>query len=212
MPARRPPASSTPRGGRRTGAGPPSSRHGNRLPVEAVRGGCPWRLPAEAVCGVRQDRTMAPVRHVTDEERRARIARRHGIAPGERYADPVAATEAMTVLHATEPASVYLSLLARVDGLTVEDVDRAMYDDRTLVKQLAMRRTVFVFPRDLLPAAWGSASARVAVQLRARLAKEVETHGIAANGAVWLEEACAAVLDLLADGTERGAQVIRETL
>jgi hypothetical protein len=99
-----------------------------------------------------------------------------------------------------------------VDGLTVEDVDRAMYDDRTLVKQLAMRRTVFVFPRDLLPAAWGSASARVAVQLRARLAKEVEQHGIAADGAAWLDEACTAVLDLLADGTERGAQAIREAL
>jgi hypothetical protein len=155
---------------------------------------------------------MAPVRHVTDEERRARIARRHGIAPGERYADPVAATEAMTVLHATEPASVYLSLLARVDGLTVEDVDRAMYDDRTLVKQLAMRRTVFVFPRDLLPAAWGSASARVAAQLRPRLAKEVEQHGIADDGAAWVDRACAAVLALLADGSERGAKEIREAL
>ncbi len=155
---------------------------------------------------------MAPVRHVTDEERRARIARRHGIAPGERYADPVAATEAMTVLHATEPASVYLSLLARVDGLTVEDVDRVMYDDRTLVKQLAMRRTVFVFPRDLLPAAWGSASARVAAQLRPRLAKEVEQHGIADDGAAWVDRACAAVLALLADGSERGAKEIREAL
>jgi hypothetical protein len=155
---------------------------------------------------------MAPVRHVTDEERRARMARRHGIAPGERYADPVAATEAMTVLHATEPASVYLSLLARVDGLTVEDVDRVMYDDRTLVKQLAMRRTVFVFPRDLLPAAWGSASARVAAQLRPRLAKEVEQHGIADDGAAWVDRACAAVLALLADGSERGAKEIREAL
>ena len=72
----------------------------------------------------------------------------------------------MTVLHATEPATVYLSLHARVDGLTRADVDRALYDERTLVKQLAMRRTLFVFPRDLLPAAWGSASARVAAQLR----------------------------------------------
>ena len=85
----------------------------------------------------------------------------------------------MTVLHSTEPATVYLSLRARVDGLTVADVDRALYDDRTLVKQLAMRRTLFVFPRDLLPAAWGSASARVAERAGARLAKEVEAAGLA---------------------------------
>ena len=71
----------------------------------------------------------------------------------------------MTVLHSTEPATVYLSVRARVDGVTVADVDRALYEDRTLVKQLAMRRTLFVFPRDLLPAAWGSASARVAATL-----------------------------------------------
>ena len=52
----------------------------------------------------------APVRHVGDDERRARIARRHGIAPHARLADAVEATRAMTVLHATEPATVYLSL------------------------------------------------------------------------------------------------------
>ena len=54
-----------------------------------------------------------PVRHIDDSERRARIAHRHAIAPGARAADPVAATRAMTVLHATEPATVYLSLHAR---------------------------------------------------------------------------------------------------
>ena len=94
----------------------------------------------------------------------------------------------MTVLHSTEPATVYLSLRARVDGVTVADVDRALYDDRTLVKQLAMRRTLFVFPRDLLPAAWGSASARVAATLSTRLAKEVETGGLADDGAAWLDD------------------------
>ena len=107
------------------------------------------------------------MRHISDDERRARLASRHAVAPTRRVADPVAATRAMTVLHSTEPATVYLSLLARVDGLTVADVDTALYDERSLVKQLAMRRTLFVFPRDLLPAAWGSASARVAAS-RAR--------------------------------------------
>ena len=134
------------------------------------------------------------MRHITDDERRARLARRHGIAPAYRLPDPVLATRAMTVLHATEPPSVYLSLLARVDDITVDDVDRALYRDRTLVKQLAMRRTVFIFTRDLLPAAWGSASARVAVQNRARLVKEVEAAGITADGELWLKEAAVAVV------------------
>ncbi len=116
----------------------------------------------------------------------------------------------MTVLHATEAPSVYLSLWARVDGLTVDDVDRALYDDRSLVKQLAMRRTLFVFPRDLLPAAWGSASARVATALRTRFAKEIEQAGLTSDGAAWLVAAEEAALARLADGSELSAQRLRE--
>jgi hypothetical protein len=151
-------------------------------------------------------------RHVGDDERRARIAQRHGIAPASRLPDAVVATRAMTVLHATEPATVYLSLHARVDGLTVDDVDRELYDRRSLVKQLAMRRTVFVFPRDLLPAAWGSSSARVAAQLRPRLAKDVERGGLADDGAAWVDRACAAVVARLAEGGELSAKALREEL
>jgi hypothetical protein len=135
-----------------------------------------------------------PVRLVPDAERRARMARRHAIAPQHRLADPVAATRAMTVLHSTEPPTPYLSVHARVEGVTRADVDRALYDDRTLVKQLAMRRTLFVFPRELLPAAWGSASERVAGTERRRIARDVERAGIAADGHAWLDTARARVL------------------
>ncbi len=150
------------------------------------------------------------MRHVPDRERRARLARRHALAPGHRAPDPESATRAVTVLHSTEPATVYLSVRARVDGVTVADVDQALYTDRTLVKQLAMRRTLFVFPRDLLPAAWGSASARVAGQLEARLVKELEAAGHAVDGAAWLEEARAGVVGALAGGTALTAQEIRQ--
>ncbi len=150
------------------------------------------------------------MRHLPDTERRARLARRHAVAPAHRVADAVTATRAMTVLHATEPPSVYLSLLARVDGLTRADVEQALYDDRTLVKQLAMRRTLFVFPRDLLAAAWGSASARVGAALAARLAKEVVAAGLTDDGAAWLERARADTLAHLTDGVELSAVELRE--
>ncbi len=142
------------------------------------------------------------MRHIPDTERRARMALRHALVPGARAADPEAATRAVTVLHSTEPATVYLSLHARVEGLTVADVDRALYDDRSLVKQLAMRRTLFVFPRDLLPAAWGSASARVADTERARMAKDIVKAGIAEDGSAWVDRARDAVLERLAGHPE----------
>ena len=150
------------------------------------------------------------MRHIPDSERRARLARRHALSPEHRAADAESATRAVAVLHATEPATVYLSIRARADQVAVADVDRALYEDRTLVKQLAMRRTLFVFPRDLLPAAWGSASARVAQALAARLVKEIEGAGLARDGAAWLEEAKAAVLATLAHGAALTAQELRE--
>lgn len=136
---------------------------------------------------------------ISDDERRRRLAVRHGLAPGHRAGSPEAATEAMTALHATEPATVYLSCRARCPSVTIADIDRALYDERSLVKQLAMRRTVFVFPRDLLPAAWGSAAARVAGSERRAMAREIVKAGIAPDGDVWLDRARAEVLDALAD-------------
>ncbi|WP_069145342.1 winged helix DNA-binding domain-containing protein [Rhodococcus erythropolis] len=142
------------------------------------------------------------MRHVSDDERRARIGVRHALAPSFRVDSPEAATQAMTVLHATESATVYLSCWARVRSLDATDVDNALYDQRSLVKQLAMRRTLFTFPRDLLPAAWSSASARVANTERARMAKDVVKAGIAVDGNDWLDRARAEVLTLLTDAPE----------
>jgi hypothetical protein len=107
-----------------------------------------------------------------------------------------AATEAMTCLHATEPASVHLAAFARC-GAGIEEVDKALYDDRSVVKQLAMRRTVFVFPRELLPAVWGSAAARVAAQQRDRLARDLAKAGVTDDGPAWVEATSAAVLATL---------------
>ncbi len=119
------------------------------------------------------------------------------------------AVAAMTVLHATDVPTVYLSLLARVDGLAVADVDDALYRRRSLVRHMAMRRTLFGFPRDLLPAALGGPSARVAGAERRRLVKEVEAAGLTDDGAAWLAGAAEDVLACLADGTPRTATQVK---
>jgi hypothetical protein len=145
------------------------------------------------------------VRHVDDHERRARLGVRHALAAP--VADTLAAARAVTCLHATEPASVHLAAWARC-GATRDDVDRALYADRSVVKQLAMRRTVFAFPRELLPAVWGSASARVAEQQRRRMAKEMESTGVADDGAAWTAEHLALVRRMIEqDGPMTTAQV-----
>jgi hypothetical protein len=149
-------------------------------------------------------------------QRRTRLARRHAVAPAHRVGDAVGATRAVVALHATEPATVHLSVHARVDEAAGDEqaggeragdepaagLDRALHVDRSLVRQLAMRRTLFVFPRDLLGAAWGSAAARVAQSEEARLAKDLAASGEVADPAGWLAQTRAAVLEVLGDRPE----------
>jgi Winged helix DNA-binding domain len=118
----------------------------------------------------------------------------------------------MVCLHATDPATVYLSAWARVDGMTVSDLERALYMERSLVKHLAMRRTLFVFPRDLLGAAQAGASNRVAEAERRRLIRDVEGAGLHRNGERWLSEAWEHVLSVLSDGREVTSSQLREEI
>ena len=145
-------------------------------------------------------------------ERRARLAERHRLAPGRRAGDVVEAARSMVCLHGTDPATVYLSAWARVDGMTVADLDRALYVDRSLVKHLAMRRTLFVFPRATLAAAQAGASNRVADAERRRLIRDVEGAGLQRDGERWLSKASEAVLAVLADGREATSSELRKEI
>lgn len=151
----------------------------------------------------------SPVRQVTVAERRARLARRHRLAPGWRAGDVVKAARSMVCLHATDPATVFLSAWARVEGMRVPDLERALYVDRSLVKQLAMRRTLFVFPRETLGLARAAAGSRVAAAERRRLIRDVETAGLQPDGKRWLAEAEKEVLAALSAGREATSSELR---
>ncbi len=158
-----------------------------------------------------QRRQVETARRVGDDERRARLVRRHALHPDHRLRTVEDVVEAMTALHATEAASVHLAVAARSDA-GVDVVERALYDDRTVLKQLAMRRTLFVFPRDLLPAALAAPSARVAATERARHATMLERAGITDDGAAWFAAAEGAVMRVLADGVARSSTEVRALL
>ncbi len=145
-------------------------------------------------------------------ERRARLARRHLLAPGQRAGGVEEATERMVCLHATDPATVYLSARARVDGMTVPDLERALYDDRSLIKHLAMRRTLFVFPRATLSVAQAGASDSVADTEQRRLIRDVEKAGLQKDGARWLKKASEQVLSMLSDGREATSSELRDQI
>jgi hypothetical protein len=134
------------------------------------------------------------VRSISVDERRARLGRRHGLA--DRLASAAGATEAMVVLHATDPATVYLSAMARMASPSVEAVSRALYHERSVVRLLAMRRTLFVVPRGLLAVVERSSSDDVAANQRKLL------HGLLADSGIedpdrWLAAATAELVEAM---------------
>jgi len=142
------------------------------------------------------------VRTVDLHERRARLARRHRLAPPHRARDVVDAATSLVALHGTDPATVYLSARSRVEDMAVEDMERALYVDRSLVKHLAMRRTLWVLPREALASAQAAASLRVADRERRRLVADVERAGLHRDGTGWLAAAGEQVLTVLSDRRE----------
>ncbi|MFD7336047.1 winged helix DNA-binding domain-containing protein [Streptomyces violascens] len=113
-------------------------------------------------------------RKITAEERRARLGARHLLSPAARARTPEAVAEAVLGLHATDPASVYLSVAARLKDPSVADLERALYEDHTLVRMLCMRRTMFVVPRELAPVVDASTARAVAARERRNLAKVIQ--------------------------------------
>ena len=122
------------------------------------------------------------------------------------------AARSMVCLHGTDPATVYLSARARVDGMTVADLEQSLYVERSLIKHLAMRRTLFVFPRETMSVAQAGASNRVAAAERRRLIRDVEKGGLQKNGERWLSEAWEQVLAALSAGREATSSQLRAEL
>ena len=142
------------------------------------------------------------MRRISVEERRARLARRHRLATGDRAGDALAGARAVVSLHSTDAATVFLSLLARTEGVAPADVERALYEERVLVRMLAMRRTLWVVPRELVPVVEAAATRAVAARERRRLEGAVRESGISTRPSAWLSRAGRAALAAVAQRGE----------
>ncbi|MDT9691837.1 winged helix DNA-binding domain-containing protein [Streptomyces sp. P9(2023)] len=156
-------------------------------------------------------------RRIEDEERRARLGVRHRLAGVARAAGVEDVAESLVALHATDPATVFLAVGARLAGKhgvegPVAGLERALYEDRTLTRMHGMRHTIFVFPTSLVPTVHASTTRDVATRERAMLIKDL-AKGSAYDSA-WLAETERLVLAELAvrgeaTGAELGAAVPR---
>jgi hypothetical protein len=130
-------------------------------------------------------------------ERRRRIGARHGLARRRTATGLAELADGMAGIHATDPASVYMELFARTDGLARADVERALYDDRSLVKVLGMRRTMFVVSPGFAGVIHAATATEIAVRERKRLHQMLEGAGITDDAPGWVDRVERETLDAL---------------
>jgi hypothetical protein len=147
------------------------------------------------------------MRKITNEERRARLATRHFLAKPAATVEEAA--EAMVGLHSSDPASVFLSAWARVKGFQPADLEEALYERRSLVRMLGMRRTLFVVPRDLAAVMDEACTKALVPGQRKRLIRLLEEQNMApaGKGGRWLDRVAAKTLEAIG---ERGEVTARE--
>ena len=153
---------------------------------------------------------MATPRRISAKERRARLARRHHLASSSRARSPVDVASDLVGIHSTDPRTVFLSLWARMHSVDVPAIEQALYEDRTLIRMLGMRRTLFVVPRELVPIVHGACGAAMARRERRRIGGLLGRSGVAKDPARWLREAERRVMDVLAErGEAVGAELTK---
>ena len=135
-------------------------------------------------------------RRITVEERRARLARRHLLLAEHRTDDVARIADDLVALHSSDPVTVYLSATARMATPSFGAVERALYDDRVLVRHHAMRRTLWVATPDVVRLAHAAATRRLVGPERRRTVGLLADNGIDDPDA-WLDDARGQVLATL---------------
>jgi hypothetical protein len=127
------------------------------------------------------------VRHFDRSERQRRLLVRHHLAAPAGSIEEVAGD--LVGLHSSDPATVVLSARARLDPFAVTDLEDALYERRTLLRMLAMRRTMFVVPLDLA-AVMDAACTRALVPVERRKLVAMLTEGGVADVDAWIDRVC----------------------
>ncbi|MFJ7064350.1 winged helix DNA-binding domain-containing protein [Streptomyces sp. NPDC101115] len=149
-----------------------------------------------------QGRTIGP------EERRARLALRHRLAAGTRAATAEEVAGSLVALHATDAATVFLAAGARLAAGRdpVAEVERALYEERTLTRMHGMRHTLFVVPSALAAVVHSSTTDAASARERTMLVRHLAAGSD--HDEAWLAETERRVLaELAARGEATGAEL-----
>jgi hypothetical protein len=141
------------------------------------------------------------------EERRARLAVRHRLLPARRTDDVPAIADDLVALHSSDPVTVYLSAMARMAHPSIEAVEDAIYEQRSLIRHHGMRRTLWLATPPVVRLIHAAATRALVEPERRRTAGLLRASGIA-DPEGWLARAEEQVLDdLRSHGPSTARQV-----
>ena len=144
---------------------------------------------------------------ISPDERRRRLVTRHHLTPATRIDNVGHIAADLVGLHATDPASIYLSAMARMAHPTIDRVDHALHEDRSLLRMHGMRMTIFAVAREHVPAVQRSCSDPIVERERTKLAGMLEDQGVTDDGDAWIERVSTATIAAL---EARGEALARE--
>lgn len=157
----------------------------------------PTRLRTPSIHGEPGEpiRYTGTVKEIGRVQRRARLGQRHFLAvPAE---DPVRVAHDLVAIHSSDPATVFLTMWARVADFEVSDLEHLLYDEKALVRHWGMRRTLWVVDRETLPFVVSASTRPIGERERRRTVKLIEDAGISDDGEAWLETAIATILEIM---------------
>ena len=134
---------------------------------------------------------------VSTEQRRWRLAHRHRLAADRRIDDVLTIADDLVALHSSDPATVHLSALARMHDPDLARIERSLYDDRSLIRHHAMRRTLWVMSPHVARLAHGAATTKIARAERKRTITALADAPEIADAETWLASATTEVIGLL---------------
>lgn len=143
---------------------------------------------------------------INSAERRRRLVTRHRLHPLRRTNDPAEIARDLVALHSSDPVTPFLSILTRQEAPSVQSVERALYEDRALLRHHAMRRTIWLTDPAIVPDMHASSTRKLAAAERRTILKHLP------EGEDWMNASLTNISDFLTEHGPTDTRSIGEAL
>ena len=165
----------------------------------------------QAACSLRSFGRQVNLR-ISDHERRQRLATRHRLEPSQ-FTDSIPkVVSSLVAVHSSDPATVYLSIAARMKNAKSSAISNALCVKKTVIRHHAMRRTIWVMTPGVARLAHAAATLRIAQAEIKRTLQAFARCTSIEDPVQWYERAKQEIADLLRRSGPMSAREIGKAL